>query len=94
MDEEERGQLAEIVYGNINTGYWQGCATPDGGWEDGKPWSEQERLWRAAARDYVERWQRGEHMLTEGLVVYALWDLCRELAWLRGWCPRDTRGWP
>lgn len=87
MDEDERAQLAEIAWENINTGYWQGCRTSDGGYEDGQPWSEEERAWRDSARDYVERWTAGDRMLTEGVIRYALWDLCRELAWLRGWCP-------
>ena len=90
MDVDECAQLAEIAYENINTGYWQGCQTAEGGWEDGQPWSDHERAWRGSARDYVERWQAGERMLTEGLIRYALWDLCRELAWLRGWCPQAS----
>lgn len=87
MDESERDELAELAFDHIDTGHWQGCQTPHGGWEDGQPWSEEERLWRVSARDYLERWERGERALTEGIIAYALWDLCRELAWLRGWCP-------
>ena len=95
MDETEHRELAETAFENLDTGYWQGCATNNGGWEDGEPWSEGERQWRLAARDYHERFTRGEWPLTEGMVRYADYDLCRELAWIRGWCanrqlPRES----
>lgn len=87
MDETEHRELAEIAFEDIDTGYWQGCATKNGGWEDGAPWSEDERQWRLTARDYHERFTRGDWALTEGMLHYADYDLCRELAWIRGWCP-------
>lgn len=89
MTETEHRELAEIAFNNLEWGCWEGCATPNGGWEDGEPWSETERQWRLTARDFHTRFQSGDCPLTEGMLHYADWDLCRELAWLRGWCPRS-----
>lgn len=91
MGETEHRELAELAFQNIDTGYWQGCETSNGGWEDGEPWSEAQRQWRLTARDYQERFAHGDWELTEGMVRYADWDLCRELAWIRGWCPARDR---
>lgn len=88
MEDAEHRELAKIAFDNLDTGGWQGCASTNSGWEDGEPWSEDERQWRLTARDFHERFTRGDWALTEGMVRYASWDLCRELAWIRGWCPR------
>lgn len=87
MNDEEQHWLAAIAFENLDAGVWQGCPTPNGGWEDGEPWSEEERQWRSTARDFHERYAGGERTLTEGMLHHAGWDLGRELAWKRGWCP-------
>lgn len=92
MTEEEHRWLADAAFAHLDTGGWQGCATPCGGWEDGEPWSEEERQWRSTARDFHERYAGGERTLTEGMLHHAGWDLGRELAWKRGWCPGGAQG--
>ncbi len=87
MTPEEQTDLAEIAASNLDGGVWQGCYTPNGGWEDGRPWSEDEQLWRLTAHEFLKRYQAGDRLLTEGIVAYASDDLARELAWIRGWCP-------
>jgi hypothetical protein len=87
---EELVWLAETARGNLDYGTWQGFKSPNGGWLDGQPWSEQEAEWRAAAADFMERYEHGEHWLTEGMLRHASWDLCRELTWYRRWCPGAT----
>jgi len=84
----EQSDLAEIAEHNLDTGWWQGVATRNGGWEDGGPWDQRQVQWRATARDYLNRRLADPAAgLTEGMLRYALYDLCRELAWLRNWCP-------
>lgn len=84
---KELAQLAHAAAYSLDEGIWQGVKTANGGWVDGAPWDDTERAWRAAAEDFLTRYQSGERMLTEGMIQYAGWDLARELAWMRGWCP-------
>jgi len=89
MTGEEASWLAEVAETNLRTGWWQGVKTDEGGFEDGPPWNENEVQWRATARDFLTRRQHDPGAaLTEGMVLYALYDLTHELAWYRGWCPR------
>jgi hypothetical protein len=80
-------QLADMAAAVLDDGSWEGVATPNGGWVDGEPLDDEERSWRTAAKDFLERYQSGDHVLTEGMLRYASWNLARELAWIRGWCP-------
>ena len=86
MMNEEQEALADIAAVCLDEGAWQGYPSPNGGWEDYGPVDEEEQSWRAAAHDFMERFQSGERFLTEGMIRYAGHDLARELAWLRGWC--------
>jgi len=94
MSPHEHAQLATIAFRCIDTGAWQGVETANGGWEDGEPYDDHERQWRLTARDFLDRYAAGDWHLTEGMLVYADGDLARELANLRGWCPRKGRGMP
>lgn len=87
MTVHEHRWLAQLAEGHLDDGYWQGYESPNGGFEDGPPWSGEERAWRIAARDFMERRAAGDWQLTEGMLMGASYDLCRELAWVRGWCP-------
>ena len=89
MTAEEHEHLADIAHGHLNDGYWQGFETTNGGYEDGPPWNDAEARWRLAARDFMARRAEGERHLTEGMLMGASYDLCRELAWVRGWCPAN-----
>lgn len=80
--------LADSAFENLHTGAWRG-RVDENGWEGAQPTNEEERRWRIAARDFYDRFTRGERSLTEGLVAYGKWDLGRELAWRRGWCPGE-----
>lgn len=79
-------ELAHASYMALTTGDWQGYPCSTGGWIDGPPWDDDERRWREVAADFVKRYEAGEKMLTEGMILRANYDLCRELAWLQGWC--------
>lgn len=92
MDDGEHRWLSRSAFEQLDNGSWQGCATPHGGWEDGEPWNEKERQWRLTARGFYERYSWGKWELTEGLLFYATYDLCCELAWFRRWCPRANCG--
>lgn len=87
MTEAEHRELARLAEAHLDDGYWQGFKSSNGGFEDGPPWDEAEAMWRSAARDFMERRAAGVWELTEGMIWGASYDLCRELAWLRGWCP-------
>lgn len=88
---DELARLAEIAFWSLDTGCWQGVATKNGGWEDGEPCDDQEQRWRLTARDFLDRYAAGDGHLTEGMLAYAVGDLARELANLRGWCPLGNR---
>ena len=88
MSADEQSKLAATAFWSLDTGCWQGVTTKNGGWEDGPAYDEQERGWRGTARDFIERYAAGDHHLTEGMLRYAHYDLARELANLRGWCPQ------
>lgn len=83
---EELRQLAHAAYWSLTTGDWQGYLCSTGGWIDGPPWDDDERQWREVAADFVHRYEAGEQTLTEGMLLRANYDLCRELAWRQGWC--------
>ncbi|MCC6386186.1 MAG: hypothetical protein IT302_02255 [Dehalococcoidia bacterium] len=88
MTGEEANWLAQIAETNLRTGGWQGVKTDEGGFEDGPPWDENQVQWRATARDFLTRREHDpDAPLTEGMILYALHDLSKELAWYRGWCP-------
>jgi hypothetical protein len=87
MTPEEHEELARIAHGHLDDGYWEGCATPNGGWEDEDRGFEWGSEWHGVARDFHTRWEAGDRNLTEGMLRYASYDICRELAWRRGWCP-------
>lgn len=83
---EELAELAHTWHAALTTGEWQGYPCSTGGWIDGPPLDENQRRWRAVAADFVHRYEAGEQTLTEGMVLLDNYDLCRELAWLKGWC--------
>lgn len=91
-DRAELTQLADMAAAVLDDGSWEGVVTPNGGWVDGEPCDDEERSWRKAARDFLERYQSGARVLTEGMLRYATWNLACELAWMRGWCPLAALG--
>lgn len=84
---DEPQRLADVAALSLDCGAWQGVETPNGGWTDGQPWDEGEQRWRETAADFLARHRQGERVLTQGMMAYATYDLARELAYLRGWCP-------
>jgi hypothetical protein len=87
MTAEEGIELADVAAGALDSGWWQGFNSANGGWLDGEPWDEREAAWRVAAADFMARYEAGERVLTEGMIQHAMWDLARELAFARRWCP-------
>jgi hypothetical protein len=87
----ELAWLAQMAHDNLDSGGWEGFKSPNGGFLDGPPLSEKDIQWWAAAADFMERYERGEMWLTEGMLRHASWDLCRELTWYRRWCPYAIR---
>lgn len=83
----ELAQMAEYAANALDWGDWHGVLALDPGQTDGLSRTDGEPLWRAAAKDFLDRYQLGEHRLTEGVLWHARRDLACELAWLRGWCP-------
>lgn len=90
MTVEEHHQLVKIAAENLETGYWPGYPSAISGWEEDQPYNDVEREWRAVARHFMGRWAAGDARLTEGLLRFSAYDLVRELASLRGWCPHTA----
>lgn len=87
---EELSELAHTWHTALTNGDWQGYPCSTGGWVDGPPWDDNQRPWREVAADFVNRYEAGDRTLTEGMLLVDSYDLCRELAWLQGWCGRQS----